>query len=224
MFTGIIQSVGQITSITQKDRDKQLGVELGSLDVKAVALGDSIAVNGVCLTAVEFVGNSFLADVSVETLDLTTIGQLSSGSRVNLELALTPTSRLGGHLVSGHVDGVGEIVERHPDARSERFTVRAPAGLSRYIAAKGSICIEGISLTVNSVDDDCFSVNIVPHTLQMTNLGDCKAGSRVNLEIDVIARYLERLLSHDPQSVANSGISEAFLRESGVVGAGDRKA
>lgn len=146
MFTGIVQSVGHITSIATKGGDRQLGVHLGSLDIATIALGDSIAVNGVCLTAVKFADNTFLADVSVETLNLTTLGALQQGSRVNLELALMPTSRLGGHLVSGHVDARGEIIARHPDARSERFTVRVPTSLSRYIAAKGSVCVEGLAL------------------------------------------------------------------------------
>ena len=156
--------------------------------------GDSIAVNGVCLTAIELSGNVFTADLSLETLNLTTLGNLQQGDCVNIELALTPSSRLGGHLVSGHVDGVGRIVARQTDARSERFSIAAPEKLCRYIAAKGSICVEGISLTVNAIEANAFSVNIVPHTLAMTTLGDAVVGTEVNLEIDVIARYLERLL------------------------------
>ena len=200
MFTGIIQSVGQIAGSVDKGQDKQLTIDVGDLSMNDISQGDSIAVNGVCLTAVAFSGNTFAADVSVETLRLTTLGALQQGSKVNLELALTPSSRLGGHLVSGHVDGVGEVLDRRADARSERFTIRAPKQLMRYIAAKGSVCVQGISLTVNTTDTDTFSVNIVPHTLQMTNLGECRAGSQVNLEIDVIARYLERLLQGDGES------------------------
>ena len=196
MFTGIVQSLGRITSIVHHNGDCQLGVDLGSLGSQKVARGDSIAVNGVCLTAIDFEGESFLADVSVETLAMTTLGVLKRGSQVNLELALTLRSRLGGHLVSGHIDGIGEVVSRRADARSERFTFHAPASLSRYITAKGSICIEGVSLTVNTVQEDNFSVNVVPHTLQTTNLDERAAGTRVNLEVDIIARYLARLSSY----------------------------
>jgi len=159
-----------------------------------VRLGDSIAVNGVCLTVVEVEGNRFAADVSVETLDHTTAGAWTSGTRVNLEQALTVDKRLGGHIVSGHVDGVGEVLERHGDARSERFRLRAPLALARYIASKGSIAVDGTSLTVNAVDGTDFELNIVPHTLAHTIIGGYRTGSRVNLEVDVIARYLERLL------------------------------
>ena len=195
MFTGIVQSLGHITSIAHRCGDCQLGIDLSSLGDQKVARGDSIAVNGVCLTAVDFEGESFLADVSVETLAITTLGELKLGSRVNLELALTLGSRLGGHLVSGHIDGIGEVVSRCADARSERFTFRIPVSLSRYIAVKGSICVEGISLTVNTIEKDYFSVNIVPHTLQTTTLDKHVVGTRVNLEADIIARYLERLSS-----------------------------
>ncbi len=200
MFTGIIQSVGKIVSIESSDTDSRFTVELGDLDPTEIALGDSVAVSGVCLTAVEFGqskdgSHSMCADVSAETLSCTTLGDLNANDQVNLELALTPTTRLGGHMVSGHVDGVGEVVERYQDGRSERIEIVAPAVLSRYIAAKGSICVDGVSLTVNEVSGDKFGVNIVPHTVEHTNLGRCQAGVKVNLEIDVIARYLERLLT-----------------------------
>ena len=221
MFTGIIQSVGHIVAISKMGRDRQLRVDLGSLDAKTMQPGDSIAVNGACLTAIGFEGNTFFADVSVETLELTTLGKLIQDSRVNLELAVTPSSRLGGHLVSGHVDGTAEILERRRDARSERFTLRAPESLSHYIASKGSICVQGVSLTVNSVDKNTFSVNIVPHTLAMTNLGDCAPGTMVNLEIDVIARYLERLLTRNFNPDSTPAISEAFLRQTGFIDTGD---
>lgn len=221
MFTGIVQSVGHIVSISSKGRDRQLRVDLGSLQAKTMQRGDSIAVNGACLTAVGFEGNTFIADVSVETLERTTLGKLIQGSRVNLETALTLSTRLGGHLVSGHVDGTAEVLERHSDARSERFTLLAPESLSHYIASKGSICVEGVSLTVNSIEKNIFSVNIVPHTLAMTNLGDCVPGAMVNLEIDVIARYLERLLSRDFDPDNTPAIGEAFLRQTGFIATGD---
>lgn len=221
MFTGIVQSVGHIASISTHGGDRQLGIDLGSLEAVAVACGDSIAVNGVCLTAVAFDGNTFIVDVSTETLNLTTLGKLKEGGRVNLELALTPSARLGGHLVSGHVDATGEVVARHQDARSECFSVHVPGALSHYIAAKGSICVEGVSLTVNSIEEDVFSVSIVPHTLSVTTLGACQPGGRVNIEIDVIARYLERLLSRLSPATQSDAISEDFLRNTGFIATGN---
>lgn len=195
MFTGIIQSMGKVEAIEDAGGDRIFTINLGDLSVSEIAPGDSIAISGVCLTATAFGDNNFRADVSKETLSVTTMGDLSVGDQVNLELALTPTTRLGGHMVSGHVDGVGEVVNRYQDARSERIDIVAPAELSRYIAAKGSISVDGVSLTVNEVSGDRFGVNIIPHTAEQTNLGRCQTGVRVNLEIDVIARYLERLLS-----------------------------
>jgi len=199
MFTGIIQSVGTIEAIENTAGDSRFTIGLGALSVSDIALGDSVAISGVCLTAVAFSGNSFSADVSAETLSVTTLGELAVDDPVNLELALTPTTRLGGHMVSGHVDGVGEVLDRYQDGRSERIDIAVPAELAKYIAAKGSICVDGVSLTVNEVSQvkgvDRFGVNIIPHTCEHTNLGRCKAGVRVNLEIDVIARYLERLLT-----------------------------
>nr|CAA6820780.1 MAG: Riboflavin synthase eubacterial/eukaryotic (EC [uncultured Thiotrichaceae bacterium] len=197
MFTGIIQAVGNIAELHQQGGDMRLSIETGKLDMSDVALGDSIAVSGVCLTAVELAGSVFSADVSTETLSLTSLGQLNQGSAVNLEKALTLSTRLGGHLVSGHVDGLGEVVSRHDDARSVRFTLKAPDHLAKYISAKGSVCIDGTSLTVNKVDGALFELNIVPHTLQETIMGEYQSGSKVNLEVDVIARYLERLLLGD---------------------------
>ena len=183
-----------------------------------VALGDSIATSGVCLTAVHLPGDGFMADVSIETLNLTTVGHWKTGSRVNLEKALTPRSRLGGHIVSGHVDGVGEILSRKREARSEKFVVRAPAELAKYIAHKGSITVDGISLTVNSVTGNEFDLNIVPHTLEKTVIDEYRPGSKVNLEVDLIARYLERLLMGDNavQSVDNAAdITREFLADNG---------
>lgn len=204
MFTGIIEAVGKVSAVEPRGDDLRLTLMTGSLDLSGVALGDSIAVNGVCLTVVERLSDGFVADVSVETLDNTTIRRWQPGTPVNCERALTPSSRLGGHLVSGHVDGVGEVTERHPDARSERFTIRAPAALARYIAHKGSITVDGTSLTVNRVSGCNFELNIVPHTLEHTIFSEYKAGDTVNLEVDVIARYLERLLLGD----ADAGVAQ----------------
>ncbi|MEM7292097.1 MAG: riboflavin synthase [Pseudomonadota bacterium] len=221
MFTGIIQTLGSVKGIQPRGDDCQLQIDVGGLSLADIALGDSIAVNGVCLTAVAFGENHFFADVSVETLQLTTIGDLQTGDRVNLELALTPVSRLGGHLVSGHVDGIGEVLSRRPDARSERYSIRVPNSLSHYVAPKGSICVDGISLTVNSIESDVFSVNIVPHTQERTTLGDRAVGDKVNIEIDLLARYLERLLHRQESWPGEGGITETLLRESGFIKAGD---
>lgn len=211
MFTGIIEAIGEITAMTQKGGDVRLSVKTGKLDLSDVALGDSIAVNGVCLTAVELPGDGFSADVSNETLSLTSLGSLKTGSRVNLEKALTMQTRLGGHMVSGHVDGLGEVVERHDDARSVRFTIQAPDELARYIAHKGSITVDGTSLTVNAVDGNSFELNIVPHTLQETIMDSYRQGSKINLEVDLVARYLERLLLGD--KAAESGTSKGVDME-----------
>ncbi len=217
MFTGIIQAVGRIAAIEKHGGDARLRIDTGTLDMSDVQLGDSIAVSGVCLTALECGANAFSADVSSETLTRTTLGSLRTGSRVNLEKALTPASRLGGHLVSGHVDGVGEVTERSADARSVRFRIQAPAALARYIAAKGSICLDGVSLTVNVVDGAQFELNIVPHTLQATTLDEYQPGRRVNLEVDLIARYLERLLLGDRAADTGTTITHAFLAEHGFI-------
>lgn len=218
MFTGIIQAVGKVADMQPKGADLRLRIATGKLDLGDVQPGDSIAVNGVCLTAVELPGDGFWADVSGETLALTSLGDLKPGSRVNLEKALTPTTRLGGHLVSGHVDGLGEVLERRQDGRSWRFRIKAPDELAKYIAHKGSICVDGVSLTVNAVDGAVFELNIVPHTLAETIIGDYRAGSRVNLEVDLIARYLERLLLGEKAAEpAAGGITEAFLAEHGFL-------
>lgn len=218
MFTGIIQATGEIVSAQKKDGDLRLHVQSQAMDWSDVALGDSIATNGVCLTAVELPGNGFIADVSVETLDLTCAQYWKSGTRVNLEKALTPESRLGGHIVSGHVDGVGEVISRAPDARSERFQIRAPKELAKYIAHKGSITVDGTSLTVNKVSGAVFDLNIVPHTLQETIMATYREGTKVNLEVDVIARYLERLLLGEKAAEPGEPtLSMAFLAEHGFV-------
>jgi riboflavin synthase len=216
MFTGIVQAIGVVHSIESRGGDARLILGTGKLPMGGVVLGDSIAVNGVCLTAVALEGPRFAADVSRETLSLTTLGELRPGSRVNLEKALTLATPLGGHLVSGHVDGVGEILERRQDGRSWRFRIQAPAGLARYIAQKGSICVDGTSLTVNGVEGASFELNIVPHTLAETVFGDYQSGTRVNLEVDLIARYLERLVLGDQAAqAAASGLTAAFLAEHG---------
>jgi riboflavin synthase len=219
MFTGLIQSIGEIDRIAPVGGDARLMVRAGKLDLGAVALGDSIAVNGVCLTAVELDHGRFAADVSRETLAHTTLGDLRPGARVNLETALTLSTPLGGHLVSGHVDGVGQVLEMREDARSWRLQIHAPAELARYIAQKGSVCVDGISLTVNRVVGSVFDLNIVPHTLAETVIGDYRAGTRVNLEVDLVARYLERLLLGD-RAAAEGGesITLDLLRRHGFAG------
>ena len=197
MFTGIIQSVGRIASIVDVGGDKRVKVEVNTLPLAQAVLGDSIAVNGVCLTVVEFDDNAFWADVSAETIQCTTFSQLVEDSPVNLEKSLTPETPLGGHIVSGHVDGVGTIDNIDEDARSIRFAVKAPKDIARYVAKKGSICIDGASLTVNDVDDCVFDVNIIPHTFSNTVFSTYRVGTAVNLEVDVVARYVERLRSFD---------------------------
>ena len=219
MFTGIIQAVGRIAAIESSGADMRLRVHTSKLDMKGVVLGDSIAVSGVCLTVVDLPGDGFWADVSRETLQRTVLGDLGKGAAVNLELALAANARLGGHLVSGHVDGVGVVRERRDDGRSVYFRIQAPDELARYIAQKGSICADGVSLTVNSVDAALFDLNIVPHTLKATTLDAWGPGQRVNLEVDLIARYLERLLLGD--AAARPGgkedISAQFLVEHGYI-------
>jgi len=194
MFTGIIQAVGSIRTIEERDGDRRMTIDTAGLDLARAALGDSIAVNGVCLTAVEFDSGAFVADVSRETLAVTTLEQLRPGARVNLEPALTLGTPLGGHLVSGHVDGVGAMLSSEPEARSTRMVFQLPAELARYVARKGSICIDGTSLTVNDVQGSEFGVNIVPHTLEHTIMGGYEPGTAVNFEVDLIARYLEKLM------------------------------
>lgn len=197
MFTGIIQSLGKLERSESRGGDRRLWIHTGRLDLSQVALGDSIAVNGVCLTVVELSEQGFVADASNETLNLTTLGTLKEGDGLNLEPALTLSQPLGGHLVSGHVDGVGQVVGMHEESRSLRMEFEVPAELARYVARKGSITVNGVSLTVNEVEGRRFGVNLVPHTLQETNLGELSVDSKVNLEVDLIARYLERLLMGD---------------------------
>lgn len=216
MFTGIIEAIGKIKRVEQQQGDVRLTVSTNDLGLSDAQLGDSIAVNGVCLTAIELTAGQFVADVSNETLSATTMGGIKVGVAVNLECALQAQTRLGGHMVSGHVDGVGHVIERKSDARSVRFTFAMPSKLARYVAQKGSICIDGISLTVNTVDDVSFSVNIVPHTLEMTTLGDRQVGDTVNLEVDVIARYLERLMMGTVQKESSVDYKK-LLENSGFI-------
>lgn len=219
MFTGIIEAVGDVVALQPKNGDLRLRIKTNGLNLGDVHLGDSIATNGVCLTVVDLPGDGYWADVSRETLDNTSVPQWKVGQRVNLEKALTPQTRLGGHIVSGHVDGIGEVVSRQPDARSERFRLRAPKNLAKYIAHKGSITIDGVSLTVNKVDGAEFELNIVPHTLAHTVMGSYTSGTQVNLEVDVLARYLERLMLGDKaaESEEQSGITLEFLAKNGFV-------
>jgi riboflavin synthase len=218
MFTGIIEAIGSIRALTPKGGDVRVYVETGKLDLADVKLGDSIAVNGVCLTAVELPGDGFWADVSRETLARTAFIDFKAGSKVNLEKALTPTSRLGGHLVSGHIDGVGEIVSMAENARAWQFTIRAPRELAKYIAHKGSITVDGTSLTVNAVNGAEFELTIVPHTMAETIMLDYRPGRQVNLEVDLLARYLERLLLGDKAAEpAASGLTASFLAEHGYL-------
>lgn len=217
MFTGIILAVGAIAAIEPRGGDVLLAINSGALDVLSAALGDSIAVNGVCLTAVSLGKQQFSADVSNETLTRTTLASASVGTPVNLELALTPSSRMGGHIVSGHVDGIGTVLSIVADGRSYRLTIKAPDGLAKYIAEKGSICIDGISLTVNNVEGAVFGVNIVPHTWQQTTLGHARVGAKVNLEVDLLARYMERLMLGTAAANAGGGVTTELLQKSGFL-------
>jgi riboflavin synthase len=194
MFTGIIIATGQIVSIADRGGDLELGIDASGLDLARIAVGDSVCVQGVCLTVTRLDGARFCADVSRETLAKTTLGLLKSGSRVNLEPSLRAGDALGGHLVSGHVDAVGKLAAVAEEARSRRLQFELPEGLMRFVAPKGSICIDGVSLTVNEVEARRFGVNIIPHTYEVTTLGELVPGSEVNIEIDLIARYLDRLV------------------------------
>ena len=218
MFTGIILAIGKIAAIDRRAGDFRLKIDTANLSLNDVLLGDSIAVNGVCLTAVELGEHFFYADVSNETLSRTILNTSTVGTSVNLELALTPSTRMGGHIVSGHVDGIGFVTEKKADGRSFRFTLKAPDNLAKYIAEKGSICINGISLTINEVKGASFSVNIVPYTMKDTTLGEAIVGTQVNLEVDLLARYMERLMQGDSAAFVQGGITEDLLHKSGFFG------
>ena len=215
MFTGIILAIGKIEAISPQGGDFRYKINTGKLDLRDAVVGDSIAVDGVCLTAIEIGSGFFCADVSNETIARTTLKSAKKGTPVNLELALTPTTRLGGHIVSGHVDGLGCVLAKEADGRSFRFKFKAPDKLAKYIAEKGSICINGVSLTVNKVEGATFCVNIVPHTLQETTLGTLLTSSEVNLEVDLLARYLERLIQGDAAAKSTGNITEELLQNSG---------
>ena len=218
MFTGIILAVGQIAHVEKKSGDVRLAIDTGKLSLVEAHLGDSIAVNGICLTAVELDAYRFVADVSNETLSRTNLKQAPVGTAVNLELALTPQTRMGGHIVSGHVDGLATLLKKTPDGRSTRFTFKVPDELAKYIAEKGSLCLNGISLTINEVEGAMFSVNVVPHTLKETSLGFAQVGDKINLEVDLLARYMERLMKGDAAAVVcPSSITENLLKDSGFM-------
>lgn len=221
MFTGIIEALGSVADLQLRGGEWRMSVRSTVLDFGDVILGDSIAVNGVCLTVTQLGSAQFEMDVSNETMQHTTLHALNKGARVNLEKALTPNKRLGGHIVSGHVDGVGELLDLRPDGASIRMDFRVPKKLAKYIAQKGSICIDGTSLTVNTVNGATFSVNIIPHTQTETIIQDYKVGSKVNLEVDLIARYLERLMQGDSaaeeQQDQASKLTKSLLEENGYI-------
>jgi riboflavin synthase len=218
MFTGIIESVGQVESLQNVGGDVRLRIQ-SNLDMSDVHLGDSIATNGICLTVTEWGNNWYSADVSRESLNRTTLAQWQIGQRVNVEKAMLPTTRFGGHIVSGHVDAVGEITVVRSDARSLYFEVTAPVEIARYLAEKGSVTVDGISLTINHLRGNIISLNLIPHTAERTNIGTWKVGTKVNLEVDVLARYIERLLLGDKAAEVKeqSKISMDFLAENGFL-------
>ena len=211
MFTGIIKAIGEVGHVARRGGDMRLTICSDGIPWNDFEVGESISVNGVCLTAVEFRGDGFLTDISVETLDVTALAGLVAGSKVNLEPALALGERLGGHLVSGHIDCIGTIKARDSDARSVRLDVEIPAEYRRYVARKGSVCIDGVSLTVNEVSAAAFNVNIIPHTAQVTIIGNYQVGTIVNIEVDMLARYLERLLTTGD----DAGITRESLRANG---------
>ncbi len=215
MFTGIVEAVGSLAALTAKGEDISIRVNAGSLDMSDVKLGDSIATNGVCLTVVAMTSGSYTADLSVETLKKTGFANYKVGDKVNLEKAMLPTTRFGGHIVSGHVDGVGEIIERNHVGRAIEFWVAMPGEISKYVAEKGSITVDGISLTVNDLRKNAFKLTIVPHTSSETTINDFQVGRKVNLEVDVMARYLERLISAKEEAEPQSKLTMEFLQKHG---------
>ncbi len=215
MFTGIIQAVGTLQKREHVGGDQRFWIAAGALDLADLQLGDSIAVSGVCLTAVALEKERFAVDVSLETLQRSILGDLSPGAPVNLEKALRLADRLGGHLVAGHVDGVGTLLQARPAGRSQVYRVQVPAELRRYIAGKGSICVDGISLTVNALQEDGFDLNLIPHSLAQTTARYWKPGQRLNLEVDLLARYLERLMVDGGRSKVESPLDAASLAAKG---------
>ena len=218
MFTGIIENVGRVEGVQQLGGDVRLRIRT-ELDMSDVHLGDSIATNGICLTVIEWGQNWYSADVSRESLNRTTLGQWDVGQPVNVEKAMLPTTRFGGHIVSGHVDGIGEISCVRHDARSLYFEVTAPPALAKYLAEKGSITVDGISLTINHLNGNVLSLNLIPHTAERTNIGTWRVGAKVNLEVDILARYIERLLLGDKAATQSkaSTLSMSFLAENGFL-------
>ena len=218
MFTGIIESLGTVESVQNVGGDVRLRIGT-DLDMSDVHLGDSIATNGICLTVIDWGEHWYAADVSRESLNRTTLAHWKVGQRVNVEKAMLPITRFGGHIVSGHVDAVGEITVVREDARSLYFEVTAPAEIARYLAEKGSITVDGISLTINHLRGRILSLNLIPHTAERTNIGTWKTGSQVNLEVDVLARYIERLMMGDKaaETTPQSKISLDFLAQNGFL-------
>ncbi len=223
MFTGIVQTIGTVQAAHRLGPDMKLVVAPGVLDRAAIRIGDSVSVNGVCLTVVSLAGNHLQFDISAETVSRSTFAWLSKGAKVNLELALLPTDRLGGHIVTGHVDGLGELIEREEAGSSVGMRFRVSAALSRFIAEKGSISIDGVSLTVNNVEEQVFNVNIVPHTLQETTLGAFSVGQQVHVEVDLIARYVERLLAVKNTAVDTTTLDKEMLATYGFMRVGDQE-
>lgn len=217
MFTGIIENVGRIKAIDRKSSGARIEIDTQGLDMSDVKLGDSIATNGICLTVVAFTQSSFTADVSIETLERTAFGHYRSGQRVNLEKAMLATSRFGGHIVSGHIDGMATIVSVTERGNAWEYWLQVDSALKAYIAEKGSVTIDGVSLTVNSVDDNKFRLTIVPHTRAETIIESYCQGQQINLEVDVVARYVERLLQSRESPNQDSGVSESLLRKSGFI-------
>ncbi|BBN82438.1 riboflavin synthase subunit alpha [Pseudoalteromonas sp. A25] len=217
MFTGIIEATGTLSELTPSQGDLIVRVSSDNLDMSDVNLGDSIATNGVCLTVVEKFKDGFRADLSNETIKLTQFSHYKQGQKVNLEKALQPISRLGGHLVSGHVDGIATVVAVEANARATEYWLEAPAELMKYIPHKGSVAVDGISLTVNEVKQQQFKLTIVPHTAQETTIADFKVGSQVNLEVDQIARYLERLVLGAQPQASESTLTASLLAKAGFI-------
>lgn len=215
MFTGIISAIGKIIAIEPLQGDCRIKIDAGKLALHTNTVGDSIAVDGVCLTVVQLSNNFFSADVGAQILATTTLGSVTVGTLVNLEQALTPTTRLGGHIVSGHIDGIGRVIEKIPDGRSMGFALRVPDNLAKYIARLGLIAINGVSLTVNQVNGTALAVNILPFTLQETSLGNAVVGSQVNIEVDLLARYVERLMQTNVPVASYGVVTKELLQNNG---------
>ncbi|PSU97473.1 riboflavin synthase [Photobacterium kishitanii] len=218
MFTGIIEAVGKISALTPKGADVSVTVDSGLLDLADVKLGDSIATNGVCLTVVKLTGKGYVADLSLETLNRTAFANYKAGQVVNLEKAMLATTRFGGHMVSGHIDAVAEVIERQHIGRAIEFWIKVPQQLAKYISEKGSVAVDGISLTVNAVRGDEFKLTIVPHTAAETTMADFNVGRKINLEVDVIARYLERLMLGEKAAEKQSKVTMDLLARTGFLG------